>query len=133
LAVGLRRGARGPLNRKPSTWRAESWGWGVQGCWDPHFRNSDYPSLGAGDHWAASVRKPSSMFTRRMWPGPGGSNLSLGVQRSGGCGYERRVWGVRRILDVEPQWSTAFNHWIIESVEKGRLHNKHKYYVNFQY
>jgi len=35
LAVGLRRGARGPLNRKPSIWRAESWGWGVRGCLNP--------------------------------------------------------------------------------------------------
>lgn len=30
------------------------------------------------------------MFTRRTWPDPGGSNLSLDVQRSRGCGYELR-------------------------------------------
>ncbi len=33
------------------------------------------------------------MFGRRIWPGPGGSNLSLDVWRSGGCGYETR-WAV---------------------------------------
>jgi len=55
LAVGLRRGARGPLNRKPSIRRAESWGWGARGRWNPHFRSLDYPSLGAGGRWASSV------------------------------------------------------------------------------
>ena len=48
------------------------------------------------------------MFTRRTWPDPGGSNLSLDVQRSRGCGYECRVWGFLRILGVEPQGPTAF-------------------------
>jgi len=48
----------------------------------------EYPSFGAGGRGAASVGKSVSMFTRRTWPGPGGSNLSLDVQRSRGCGYE---------------------------------------------
>jgi len=73
-----------------------------------YFRSSDYPSLGAGGHRATSVGKLSPMLIRRTWPGPGGSNLSLDVQRSRGCGYECRAWGVWRILGVEPQWPTAF-------------------------
>jgi len=73
-----------------------------------HFRSKDYPSLGAGGCWDASVGKLSSTFARRIWLGSGESNLSLDVQRSRGCGYECRVWGVWRILDIEPQWPAAF-------------------------
>jgi len=48
------------------------------------------------------------MSTRRNRLGPGGSNLSLGVQRSRGCGYECRALRVRQILGVEPPWPIAF-------------------------
>jgi len=43
------------------------------------------------------------VFARRTRPGPGGSNLSLDVQRSGGRGYERQAGLGPRILRVELQ------------------------------
>ncbi len=71
------------------------------------FRSYEYPSFGAGGHRAASVGKPFSVLTRRTRPGPGGSNLSLDVQRSRGCGYESRFCRALRSLGVEPLWLTA--------------------------
>jgi hypothetical protein len=88
LAVGLRRGARGPLNRKPSIGRVESLGEASKIVRIPQSANRDYPSLGAGGRGAAFVGRLWTAFARRTWPGPGGSNLSLDVQRLRGCGYE---------------------------------------------
>ena len=42
------------------------------------------------------------MSIRRTWPGPGGNNLSLDVQRLGDRGYEFRDWGNWRKLGDEP-------------------------------
>jgi hypothetical protein len=88
LAVGLRRGARGPLNRKPSIGRVESLGEASKIVRIPQSSNRDYPSLGAGGRGATFVGRLWTAFTRRTWSGPGGSNLSLDVQRLRGCGYE---------------------------------------------
>jgi hypothetical protein len=55
LAAGLRRGARGPLNRKPSIGRAENLGEASKIVRIPHSSNLDYPSLGAGGRGATFV------------------------------------------------------------------------------
>jgi len=55
LAAGLRRGARGPLNRKPSIGRAESLGETSKIVRIPQSSNRDYPSLGAGGRGATFV------------------------------------------------------------------------------
>jgi len=88
LAAGLRRGARGPLNRKPSIRRAESLGEASKIIGAPQPSDRDYPSLRAGGRGATFVGRLWTAFARRTWPGPGGSNLSLDVQRLRGCGYE---------------------------------------------
>ena len=88
LAVGLRRGARGPLNRKPSIGRVESLGEASKIVRIPQSSNRDYPSLKAGGRGATFVGRLWTAFVRRTWPDPGGSNLSLGVRRLRGCGYE---------------------------------------------
>jgi len=48
LAAGLRRGDRGPLNRKPSIRRAESLGEASKIVRTPQSSDRDYPSLRAG-------------------------------------------------------------------------------------
>ncbi len=79
MAAGLRRGARGPLNRKPSTRRADSLGETSKIARTPQSSDRDYPSFGAGGRGAVFVGRLLTAFIRQTWPGPGGSNLSLDV------------------------------------------------------